>query len=261
MNLNWLTTTMVGKIFVMVQFVLSMILLAVIAIGIYPHRNNPNMAIDHGTGKMQSTIQRYDEQLKDLAGARDRAEARWLEGYQALSFLEQLRPQRQQSYAEKLTIARTGKDSTGKAVQPPVTALAFDQNGLAQLTGGKAIQNRGEDLKSYDEMVNILRDYHRSEPPMLGLIPQRQAEIKNLIRDFDALSEEILGNAMGLRGLRKERELQEELKAKTIAQQEYLKPFLANYYSETVLLLKRQNSLLNRKQELGKVASGGRTEK
>jgi hypothetical protein len=67
------------------------------------------------------------------------------------------------------------------------------------------------------------------------------------------LSLAILGDNGALRGLRRERELLEELKARTIAQEEYLKPFLANRYSETVLLLKRQNSLLGRKQELEKV--------
>ena len=47
--------------------------------------------------------------------------------------------------------------------------------------------------------------------------------------------------------------LQEEAKKNAVEQQEYLKPFLANRYSETVLLLQRQNSLLARKQELQKI--------
>jgi len=255
--LNWFTITRVGKILVILQSAASLALLGTVAFGIYPNRNNVNTPVE---GK--SAIQRLDERIKALADGRDRAETRWREAFAVLQTNEAMRPLRQQQYAYKLAVARTGLDQSGQRVQDPVTAVEYDQNGNLKLAGPQALQNRGENLRSYIEMVGILDQFHRTQP-MLGLIPQKQQDIKDLISQYDQLTLAILGDGGANRGLRKERELQEDLKAKTIAQQEYTKPFLANYYSEAVLLLQRQNSLMNRRQELEKVglAAGGRPSK
>jgi hypothetical protein len=260
------TITNFGKAFVLLQFVGSTMLLGVIAFGIYPHRNNPTAKIEQG-GKLQSTIERYDARIKDeLASGRDRAEQRFREAEVYLRTVEAQRPVRQQLYDLKLAIARTGLDQKGNRVAQPVTKIEYDQNGLVKFANVPAIQHRGVDARSYQEIIDALAALHRNIPgnPMLGDIPALQRDIAQTISNYKERSLEILGDPQrDVRGLRREKELQEEAKAAAVRQQEYLKPLLANRYAETLLLLQRQNALLSRKQELQRigVAVGDRPEK
>jgi hypothetical protein len=55
------------------------------------------------------------------------------------------------------------------------------------------------------------------------------------------------------KGIYELQRIQKFAREHAVAQQDFHKPDLANTYSETVLALKRQQALLNRKQELEKV--------
>lgn len=247
--------TTLGKLFVFIQFVLSMFLLAIVGIGIYPHRVNPkDERITPGGDKLPSVISQLDDQIKKLSEGRDRAETRWLVAWQDLRMKEAIRPARQNSYVAKLDQIWT---NPGR-VQSPVRTVVFNpMNGLVDVNAGQPIQHRAEDVKSYREIGEALNNFHKNEmnmgQPVLGFIPQKQADIKATLAEYDRLTIAILGDPPGTGGLRRQRELQEEAKKRAIAEQENLKPHLANRYSEALLALKRQNSLASRKQELEKI--------
>jgi hypothetical protein len=250
--------TTLGKLFVVSQFILSLVF-AVIAGLFLAHRlpwNPPTSG--GGTQATLGMIERHEKKIKDLAVGRDRADARWNAYHAGLVMLEAERPQRKALFDAKLALARTGKGAT-----PPVTAVEYNPPNIPYLATGRVkdvgaapIQYRSRDVMAFDPLVAELRRMHRNEVvnnvPMLGPIPETQQNIDKLLKEYNELTVAIQGQG-AVRGLRREIALQEEAKKNAVEQQEYLKPFLANRYSETVLLLQRQNSLLSRKQELQKI--------
>ncbi len=244
-----------GKTFVFLQFMLSICLLG-LGVGVYSNH------ID-----WEAEIKGHAKRISDLAGERDRAEARWNEATARLVRNESELPFRKKLFDQKLALIANGppdKTAPGPAVtellyvKSPEHALPYFTNdpGILNVTGGKPVQNRGADVQFYAKIQEDLEHYNARKPdqPVTGLIPLEQDRIAKLQVDYAKLTEEINGNqGINLNGLRKDRELQEIAKAKALEEQEFLKPMLANRYAETVLLLKRQNSLLARKAELDKV--------
>jgi hypothetical protein len=231
--------TTFGKIFVFIQFGVAMALLGV-AIGVYANHIN-----------WEATIKEENVKIKDFAAQRDRAELRYNLATKRLGFDEGVRPQHQALYNQKLALARTGEGANG----PAVTDVEYNpQNGALNVAGTKPIQFRGQDAVAYAPLQTELEKYNgqKDNPVMLGLIPTEQQNIKKLLDTYAKLTLDINGDGGMVRGLRLERALQEDAKAKAIAETEFLKPMLANRYAETVLLLKRQNSLTARKTELDK---------
>lgn len=248
--------TTLGKVFVFVQFILSMLLVSIIGIGIYPHRVNPkNEQVTAAGDKLPSTLQKLDSRITELGAARDRAEHRWSVAWQDLQTKEGRRPARQKSYADKLELTR---NNPGREASP-VRAIVYDPTyGMVNIKAGAPIQHRGEDTKSYREIGETLDNFHKNQPKgdggvVLGFIPKAQADIKAQLAEHDRLTIAILGDPPGTGGLRRQRELQEEAKKRAVVEQENLKPALANRYSEALLALKRQISLASRKQELEKI--------
>lgn len=241
--------TSIGKLFVFFQFIVSMALFA-IGFGVYSHH------ID-----WSARIKEDAKRISDLGADRDRAETKWALRWQTLNGVEAVRPQHQALYNQKLVMAQTGKLPAGVAAAPAslVTEIEYDQRGYLNVLGTKPIQYRGTDVQYYDKIQEDLARYRLREMRdgrlVLGLIPTEQEKIQAMLKEYAQLTERINGNDSGLRGLRAERDLADNLKKSAIQEQENLKPSLANRYGETVLLLKRQNSLLTRKTELDRVAS------
>ena len=244
-----------GKTFVFIQFMLSICLLG-LGIGIYSNH------IDW-EGEIKATSKR----ISDLAAERDRAEARWNAATIRLAQAERERPFRKKLFDEKLALIEKGVVPMGAPapaafvtelnyVKSPDHALPYLTNdpGILNVLGGKPVQNRGVDVQYYTKIQEDLDRYNARRADFLGEIPKEQDLIAKLQAEYTALTKEINGDpGINLRGLRKERELQEIARANALKEQEFLKPMLANRYGETVLLLKRQNSLLARKAELEKV--------
>jgi len=199
----------------------------------------------------EASIKDEATKIKDFSAQRDRAEYRYGQAYKRLGNDEGYRPQHQALYDQKLALTRTGEGANGAAV----TEVEYNpQSGALNVVGSKPVQFRGESVAAYAPLQAELEKYNQQKdnPVMLGLIPTEQKNIKGLLDKYTALTLEINGDGGMVRGLRRERELQDEAKAKAIAETEFLKPMLANRYAETVLLLKRQNSLTARKAELDK---------
>lgn len=248
--------TTLGKLFVVSQFILSLAF-AVIAGMFLAHRlpwNPPSPG--GGAQAVPSLIERHDKKIKELATARDRATARWNAYSLAVGQWEAERPIREAMFKAKLAMVRTGKDANN--APQPVTVVEYDQaTGRLKLVGAAPVQYRGKDVMAFDPLVAEMRRLHRNEVvggvEMFGPVPETQKKIDTLLKEYDALTVLIDRQDRANPGLRLAIALQEEAKRNAVEQQEYLKPFLANRYSETVLLLQRQNSLLARKQELQKI--------
>jgi hypothetical protein len=98
--------------------------------------------------------------------------------------------------------------------------------------------------------------YQDSAAVVNKTIADTQTKIKQFQDQLTALTLDVQGVPGNVLrpGLIKLRELQEDAKLRAMDEQEFLKPFLANRYGEAVLLIKRQQALLQRKQELEKLA-------
>src|SRR5262245_36450004 len=226
--------TTFGKILVVSQFILSLAF-AIIAGMFLAHRLPWNAPSPGGGAQgVSGLIDKQEKKIKDLAVARDRATARWNAYNGVLLALEAERPGRKALFDAKLALMRTGKGANNL---PPVTAIEYDQQGRLKVAGAAPIQYRGANVMAFDPLVAEMRRLHKSDNPALfGPIPDTQKRIDTLLQQYNALTNDINGQGP-VRGLRKEIALQEEAKRNAVAQQEYLKPFLANRYSETVLLL------------------------
>ena len=248
--------TTLGKLFVVSQFILSMAF-AIIAGLFLQHRlpwNPPTPGA--GAQAIPGLIEDHEKKIKVLAAARDRAEARWNAYNTSLAAHEAERPIRQRLFDAKLAMLRTGLDPNKAQVQQAVTAVEYDPRGLLKLVGAAPVQFRAQDTLAFDPIVAELRRLNRNEQvngvAMLGPIPKTQLDIETLLKDYDTLTIDVNGQG-AVRGLIKEIGLQEEFRKNAVIEQDSLKPELANRYSETVLLLQRQNALLARKQELQKI--------
>lgn len=251
--------TTLGKVFVFIQFILSIgALVAAVVIFSFHIRSR-----DKDQNYFQPEIKKHSEQIAKAAEARDRAEAKWLIASQQVQYVEAFRPQAQAWYAAKLALARTGRNPQNQPVPNPVQALEYQQSDPKNIetrvlvfhpdfSGKTPIQHRERSVADYETIQQSLRSRQK-------VIQAQQLLIEEALRQYSALTVQLMG-AGQVKGLYAERKEMEEKRKRAIEEQESLKPSLANRYSEAVLALKRQNSLLQRKQELEKigVAAGNR---
>lgn len=256
--------TKVGKLFVMFVFALSFFFLAC-SIGMYSVRVKWAMAPDEksklksATGEARremlekdaGVVDRLQARIDDLAFARDLAQYRYDRGFQTMGSLEAKRAERQLFYQAKLAMLKTGKDAQGQLVATPAQKLEYDPNRevIATMMGKDVIAYRGQPLTSYDA-------YNSSRAVAEKDVADTQAKIKVEQANYAKLTEQIQGGGeqgpVLNPGLIKLKELQDDAKLRAMAEQEFLKPALANRFGEAVLLLKRQQALLQRKQEMEK---------
>lgn len=242
--------TKLGKLFVFAQFILSIGALTTAIVSFSFHMRGRAKNENY----FQPEIKKQTEQISRLAEARDRAEARWQDANNQIRVVEAFRPQAQAFYNAKLILALKGKAADGSDVPNPVQALVYQQSDPANLEtrtfvynliGPTAIEHRGTKVPAYETIQQSLRSRQK-------VIQDQQKEIATALQTYTRLTHQLQGEP-GVKGLYLERELMEASRKRAIAQQDLLKPSLANRYSEAVLVLKRQNSLLQRKQELEKV--------
>lgn len=258
--------TRLGKLFVMCMFALSMFLLAC-SIGVYSVRTRW-IASGQDASKVKSAtgdarkealrtsggiIDRFQDRIEDLAFAKDRVEYRYKQNSDMMFATEQKRAQRQYFYGVKLNLLKTGKDEKGQAVASPVQKLEYDPASKEVMTttliGKEPISLRGAPLLSFDAYQDSAAVVNKNIADTQTKIKQFQDQLAALTLDVQGVPGNVLRP-----GLIKLRELQEDAKLRAMDEQEFLKPFLANRYGEAVLTIKRQQALLQRKQELEKLA-------
>jgi hypothetical protein len=256
--------TRVGKLFVVFVFGLSLFMLAC-SIGVYsvsvkwmmsPEEKSKLKSANAETKreilqKQAGIVDRLQDRIDELAFARDRVDYRYEQGYKSIDLGEIKRKQRQDFYQAKLNLLKTGKDAAGQAVANPVQKLEIDANRevITNLIGKDLISQRGVPLMAYQTYLESLAVANKS-------VQETQTAIAKAQTDYAALTDQVQGLPGNVQqpGLIKLRELQVDARLRAIAEQEFLKPFLANRYGEAVLLLKRQQALLQRKQELEKTS-------
>lgn len=259
--------TRIGKLFVLFVFTLSMFFLAC-SIGVYSVRTKWMMSREEKSKVTSASsaearadilrasggvIDRFQNKIDDLAFARELAQRRYEQNAQWMLTTEQTRGQRQYYYQAKLNLLRTGKDDKGQVVGTPVQAL--DRNPATKevltnsLVGRNVVQQYGMPLQSSDSYASSHKVMERNLADVQERIKQQQEKLAVLTSEVQGVAGDVNNP-----GLIKKIELQQDAKLRAMDEQESLKPALANYYGEAVLLLKRQQALLQRKQELDKIA-------
>jgi hypothetical protein len=238
-----------GKAFVFLVFVFSLGFLA-LAIGVYAN----HLTFVSKDKNLPGIIDKLETRIKNQAVGRDRAKARYNAALNELVIVEQTRSQRQQFYAAKIEMLRSGKDDKGNVVNTPVFDLKPGPDGLIPMKmvgdANDVIQVRGQPLQS-------LAYYHQQLAARQKDVIDEQARIDTLQAQLAALTLEMQGgvnpatNQMVV-GLIEQKAVQAEAKVRAINSQEFLKPSLANRFSEAVILLKREKELRRRLEQLDK---------
>jgi hypothetical protein len=228
-----------GKAFVFLVFVFSLGFLA-LAIGVYAN----HLTFKSKDKNQPGIIDKLETKIANQAYGRDRAKARYDGAYKELANVELVRGERQQFYAAKIEMLRSGM-ANGKPVNTPVFDLKPGPDGLVpmKLVGdaGEVIQVRGQPLQS-------LAYYHQQLAARQKDVIDEQANIEKLQKDLAALNDQMEGQT----GLIAQKALQADAKVRAINSQEFLKPSLANRFSEAVMLLKREKALRQRLEQLDK---------
>jgi hypothetical protein len=239
--------TKLGKYLVFINLVLSLMFLGV-AIGVYSNRidwpgtmkTGPASEVKAGVDRLKSEIDTWQKEASIGLARANTALADLVQ-------VEKERPIKQKWYADQLSILETGNDTDGKAYMGPIRDLVYekgqiklDKDGLPELAPVKS----SLELKPKPEMVRILADTQ-------NLVKNEMAKVAKLMQEEERLTREVNGDPQkkvkGLRDLQAEEisvenNLQGEL--------EYLRPLRYNRQVEAALLLKRQQSLKARLDEL-----------
>jgi hypothetical protein len=236
--------TKFGKIFVFVNVIVALGLLAATAVLIKERLQWNSVPEKQAKG----IVDEYRDQIKNLAEARDRADAKWLIASQALLKNESQRPVNQAWYDDQMLIAKTGRDKKGQQVNPPVVVFAQPLNFKRE--GQPPLQVRGQNARELDYYTQTINARQKE-------IFTQQDAVKNAQQQFEQLSRDLDREDLANRGVYMMQRAQRDAKERAIAEQEFIKPLLANRYSELVLALKREQILSRRKAELEKVTTGG----
>jgi hypothetical protein len=240
--------TKLGKYLVFINLVLSLMFLGV-AIGVCSNRidwpgtmkTGPASEVKAGVDRLKSEIDTWQKEAS-LGYARATA------ALPDLLQVEKERPVKQKWYADQLSILETGNDTDGKAYSGPIQDLVYEKgqiklgkDGLPEL---RPISVKPLEFRPIPEMHKMLADQQDA-------VKQEMAKVAKLMQEEERLTREVNGDPQkkvkGLRDLQAEEisvenNLQGEL--------EYLRPLRYNRQVEAALLLKRQQSLKARLDEL-----------
>lgn len=239
--------TKLGKALVFGNLVLALFFLA-LGIGIATNRVDwPGTMKTGPSSEVKAGIALKSEEIKNYQQSASQALGRWTVAMADLVKVEKELPDKQKWYADQLSILQTGKDTIGKPGTGPIRGLIYkggqlvlDKNGLPEL---RPLNLPGLELHPIPEMEKLLAE--------------KQDEIKNemdkvakVMKEEGRLTLEINGEPGKIKGLRDllaeelavEKNIQEEL--------EYLRPLRYNRQVEAALLLKRQQALKSRLDEL-----------
>ncbi|HEV2947186.1 MAG TPA: hypothetical protein VGX70_07405 [Gemmataceae bacterium] len=248
--------TLLGKILVFANLVLALFFLA-LGIGIITNRVDwPGTMKSGPASEVKAGIALKSEEIKNWQQNASLALGRYALAMPELLKAEKERPEKQQWYADQLSILQTGKDTANKPFMGQIRNLVYNKNGQLQLDdkGYPAMQPMPADpfaLKPIPEMNQELADTQ-------ALVVKEMGKVADLMKEEGRLTLEMNGEAGKTKGLRDllaeevavEKNLQEEL--------EYLRPLRYNRQVESALLLKRQQSLKSRLDELKNVGVASR---
>lgn len=241
----------IGRFFVLLMFSFSLLFLA-LSIGVYanhvdwknPSKDNPGV------------VDQIEKKIGELAYARDRAVERYGFAYNTLGQVENERAVRQLYQSVKYNMLKTGKDDQGQVVATPVYPLEFDNaTGLLQLRlipadPNSAIQVRGQPLRSLEAYQMALAARHKDILDITARISSLQDQL--------AKQTDIMQGSPNVPGLIRQKEIMVEARQRTIDEQEYLKPTLANRFAEATLWLEREQDLRKYVQQLSTASEGDR---
>lgn len=236
--------TLFGKILVMVNLVLSL-LLATWALGVYTSRTDWSSKEGPSPDKIKGEVFRRDNQNKEAWKSVVAAEARakyerWLAGQ-----YEGVRPQNEAWYAAQVKDLEVGPK--------PVNAVTWNagqivpdprQAALAPKLPARPLMAPAKD--KFDQPLNSLATYKKDFSDTQIEIKRAMEKYQGLIKEDTALTIELGGE----KKLRHRLELEQEKQERILAEIDHLKPLLVNSQIEGELLQQRRASLERRVAEL-----------
>jgi hypothetical protein len=227
--------TLLGKILVFVNLVLSLGM-AAIALGIYTnHIDWPAILETKDPQEVARTAEvTRAQQAVELAARRlDAARA-------TLAELEQRRPANQKWYDEHLALLESGKG--------PLSNLVYDKNGKLQVDPKTELPvlAQAPGLRSRKDFLEGPGGIAETEK----LIQDQMKKINDDVKIEEELTKEINGDKGKEKGLRDLLREEQQAAQNARGELEYLRPLRYNRNAELGLLLKRQQALKARRQEL-----------
>jgi chromosome segregation ATPase len=194
---------MFSKFLVFTNLVISLVFLGwtlslfILRIDWAPHKNLITGEVTTESGRLHE----MEKEIKQLVESRDMAEKRWMTDSGNLQKLEDRRLEYKDWYADRLQLAKTGKDMQGRPPKgPPVVQLIRDPQDELQMLdikNPKALKSRDLEVKSVAEY----EDDYRKLKDQLDII---QGEIDKLVDENTRLTKLIAGDPGKTKGVRAE---------------------------------------------------------
>ncbi len=234
--------TFIGRLFVLAVFALSLLVFAG-ALGVYVN----HVPWKSSNREQPGIIDRLEARIKEAALARTAAEERYLKAFGELAVVEQQRVARQVFYQRKLELVKTGVGEDGQPVPAPIHELKPGPDGMIPM---QLVGNEAESLKSRGQPLQALAVLERQLALRNEELLAEKAKVEQLQKQLADLTTQMQGDGANVVGLIRQKEIQVEARRKALAQQEYLKPEIANRFAMATIILKREAGLRRRLNEL-----------
>ncbi len=239
--------TLLGKILVCVNFVMSLFM-AAWALGLYTQRVDWSNT-QAKSGKPEGVLATRQRQVKEAWEKLLPAEARHRSAEASLRTLEQRRPGDRTFYADELKHLARGADerSPARTISWKAGRMEMEKQGPDRAERPKMVVYRdkaGRQLRSLDS-------YRKEFDATLVSILQAMDDYEKAVKRDTELTQEIAGIQGRTKGLRQRLCDEDDKTRRVLDEQAALEPIMINANVESQLLLKRQKSLLERLQELG----------
>jgi hypothetical protein len=242
-----MNATMVGKILVFANLVLSM-MFASMAVGVYTNRIDwPGTRTSSFQGdEVRGELAQRKKEVRDAELVASTALTRWLDMTKKVNDLEgKVRPTALAWYADKLLILDQGKNREGQL--QPVTALKYDKEGVLLFENGPPVPGpSNQPLQSRSFYITQFNENAQAIQTQIDLTNQALAAAEDLTVRINGIKDK---QQKGLRDLLRE---EETARQNAEAELDYVKPFRYNRQAEAELLVKRQQALETRVEELKK---------
>jgi hypothetical protein len=229
----------VGRLFVILVFALSLMLFSV-ALAVYVN----HVPWKSSNRDQPGLIDRLEASTKEAALARSLAEERYNRAFSELVQVEQQRAQRMAFYRYTLDVMKTGRDAQGQTVATPVYDVKLGPDGLMpiQFPRPEADVVRTGNGVPLPALETLEKQLALRNEELLA----EKAKVEQLQRQLADLTTQMQGDGAQIVGLIRQKEIQAEARLRALAQQEYLKPELANRFAEATIMLKREAELRRR---------------
>lgn len=235
----------IGKTFVML-FTMASITLLLWATMLYTQRVHWTST----TPETKGIIQKSETEIKNYQMAAHLAQYRWSRNYSTIVNLEgNEKYPRRDFYVEMISTIRTGRNTAGMVSATPAAQMVFD-NATGYLDIRPTTQRPAYQFRAGVDGQSIAQ-YTQALATTFEAIEMEQVQNQKYLMERKIVNDEIVGTVDPfVKGLRLQINEQNDIAKSAVAEADYIASFVTNRSAESVLLIKRFNSMSNRKSEL-----------